>query len=154
MSFVSGWLDGLELGDYAALFESRDMSTKEELVQLLDESFCSTQDQLFYVGITNGTHRTQLELAVAELSKSEPTIVIEEVRKRKDAEEVTSEDTNTPQRDAFAAFNVEELCAWLKEVELPLTSALCKKKDLAGPALLELVDDEAKGVASVADMLR
>ena len=150
-SFAAGWLAEIGLGEHSSRFASRDVGSKAELLQLLDESFCSCEDQLFYMGITAAADRAKLETELRKLSEANPTVHIDPVRKKKRSE--TAEETNTPQRSAFAAFGTQELCAWLEEVELPETCALCQRAQIVGAALLELVADEKKGVASLADML-
>ena len=70
---IEEWLAGLELADaYAELFKQRDIHSTDDLLPFLDESFCATEDQLFYVGVKDKKHRQIFEQAIQQLAGDSP----------------------------------------------------------------------------------
>lgn len=118
-----------------------------------------TEDQLFYVGVKDNSHRKKLEQAIKILKPR--------IKKKPEASSSDSNASSTsyvhnvpdglhfPTKEKFMQWSTQELCEWLLQpaVSCPKASALCEERGHSAATLLEMVADEEKGVASLADML-
>ena len=117
---VAEWLGAVGLSALAPILSERGVATKASLLELLDESAMSTEDQLFFIGITKMEERASLLAALKDLAKAEP-LMLQAMHSRTTAAPAASISGNTTAVPPSGLDQLDEAAVfrWLEESSLP-----------------------------------